>query len=524
MGTYLNPGNKGFSDILGDKYVDKTGLISLINNVIDTPRKLNCMSRPRRFGKSFTVKTLCAYYDCSCDSRELFRSLAISEDKDYEKHLNKYDVIYLDMSDLKPYTDDYKQIVPFLNRELNDEVCRVYPEIRRTDRLPDTLVNAAQYTGKRFVMLIDEWDAPIRENIGIQEDYLDFLRSLFKSSRTTDRSFATVYMTGILPIKKDGSQSALSDFNEWTMLDPGPFSIYFGFTPDEVKTLCNDAGMDFKSIEQWYDGYKFDGGVSIYNPNSVIKAVNSGKLRSYWVQSSALDNLISFISMDFDGLSKTIAELIGGAEVSVNVNMFDNDLVSFRNKDSVLTLLIHLGYLTYNEQTGKAHIPNEEILIEFSDKIREVKQDETIRRVAESNKLIMDTVQMNEEAVAAQIEKVHDDETAALFYNNEQALRGIIKLAYFAYKDYYIKFEELPAGVGFADIVYFPKTDTSLPALLIELKWDKSAKGAIDQIKDKKYPETIRSYGGEVLLVGINYDKAASPEKRKHSCVIERME
>ena len=89
--------------------------------------------------------------------------------------------------------------------------------------------------------------------------------------------------------------------------------------------------------------------------------------------------------------------------------MFDNDLVSLRNKDSVLTLIIHLGYLSYNGETGMAHIQNEEIWIEFSDKIKEAKTDETMKRVAESNKLIMDTVNMNSEAVARQIEKVHTD-------------------------------------------------------------------------------------------------------------------
>ena len=160
---------------------------------------------------------------------------------------------------------------------------------------------------------------------------------------------------------------------------------------------------------------------------------------------------------------------------------------------------------------------------EFARTIREVKRDETIRRVRESDQLIYDTVHGNADAVAAQIEKIHAEETAVLFYNDEQALRSVIKLAYFSYKDRYLKFEELPAGDGYADIVYFPKKNSMLPALVIEMKWSKSAKGAIDQIKDRRYPDAIKDYGGEVLLVGINYDKDAPAGKRKHECIIEKM-
>jgi len=185
--------------------------------------------------------------------------------------------------------------------------------------------------------------------------------------------------------------------------------------------------------------------------------------------------------------------------------------------------LTHLGYLAYNEETERVHIPNEEIRREFAKSIREVKRDETIRRVRESDQLIYDTVHQNADAVAAQIEKIHAEETAVLFYNDEQALRSVIKLAYFSYKDQYLKFEELPAGDGYADIVYLPKKDSVLPALIIEMKWNQSAQGAIAQIKNKHYPDAIKGYGGEILLVGINYDKNAPAGKRKHECVIEQI-
>ena len=252
-----------------------------------------------------------------------------------------------------------------------------------------------------------------------------------------------------------------------------------------------------------------------------MEAVRYHSCRSYWTETSASKNLMDYISMDFDGLSKTIAELLGGIEVPVDTNGFANDLVTFQNKDDILTLLIHLGYLAYHENTKMAHIPNEEIRLEFSKSVRKVRREETIRRVRESDQLIMDTIQMKADAVAARIQKIHAEETAILYYNDEQALRSVIKLAYFSYKDYYLKFEELPAGDGYADLVYFPKKTTALPALVIELKWKKSAQGAIAQIKEKRYPDALQGYGKDVLLVGISYN--VENDKRKHTCVIEKM-
>lgn len=523
MGNYLNPGNSGFARIRNDVYVDKTGLIGLINQSIDTPRCLTCISRPRRFGKSFAAKMLCAYYDKTCDSSKLFDDLIIAKDEHYLEYLNKYDVIYLDMTNIMGEAGK-NEIVPYIKRKVTEELVNAYPDMKvDAESFSTTLINAVEVTGNKFIAIIDEWDAPIREVPAIQKEYLEFLRTLFKSSGTTDKIFAAVYMTGILPIKKDGSQSAISDFEEFSMLKPRKFGPYVGFTETEVRGLCHDYGADFAMMKQWYDGYAFRGVDSVYNPNSVMKAIRNDDFDSYWTETSAAVSLMGYISLDFDGLSKTVAELIGGISIKVDTKGFANDLVTFRNRDDVLTLLIHLGYLAYDEEAQRVRIPNEELRREFSRTIRQVKRDETIRRVRESDQLIYDTVHGNADAVAAQIEKIHAEETAVLFYNDEQALRSVIKLAYFSYKDHYMKFEELPAGVGYADIVYLPKKDSMLPALVIEMKWNKSAEGAIAQIKDKRYPDAVMGYGGEVLLVGINYDKDAPAGKRKHECVIERM-
>lgn len=525
MGNYLNPGNSGFARIRNDVYIDKSGLIGLINQTIDTSRCLTCISRPRRFGKSFAAQMLCAYYDRTCDSARLFNDLEIADDEHYKDYLNRYDVIYLDMTGVIGEAA-MMDIVPYIQRNIIRELTEQYPELKAAEGFAATLANAAKAAGNKFIMIIDEWDAPIRETAGhpeLQKKYLEFLRSLFKNSGMTSKIFAAAYMTGILPIKKDGSQSAISDFWEYSMVKPRQFGKYAGFTEDEVKKLCDDFGSDFKMMKQWYDGYSFQDLVSVYNPNSVMKAIRNDDFDSYWTQTSAAESLMGYISLDFDGLGKTVSELVGGVEAKVDTKGFANDLVTFRDRDDVLTLLIHLGYLAYDQIEQKVRIPNEEIRLEFARAIRQTKRDDTIRRIRESEQLIEDTIHGNEEAVARQIEKIHEEEPP-LYYNNEQALRSVVKRAYFSYGDEYVMFEELPAGVGYADIVYLPKKDSVLPALAIELKWNQSAKTALEQIRDRRYPEAVRGYGGTVLLVGISYDKEAPAGKRKHQCRIEKYE
>ena len=232
---------------------------------------------------------------------------------------------------------------------------------------------------------------------------------------------------------------------------------------------------------------------------------------------------MNYISKGYGNLTRTIAELIGGLEVKVSTIGFANDLTTFRGKDDVLTLLIHLGYLAYDSEKETVHIPNEEIRREFQKSIREVKHDETLNRIAESEQLFIDTIKLNEDAVGRQIEKIHSEETVPLHYNKEDSLRSVIKLAYYTYKDHYVQWEELTGGEGYADVVYIPKHDTDWPALVIDLKWNKSAEGAIEQIHQKRYPEAIKNLGCEIILVGINYDKDAPSGYRKHTCKIEKM-
>ena len=308
--------------------------------------------------KSYAAKMLCAYYDKTCQSRELFDGLEISNDSSYEKYLGRFDVIYLDMTNILGNASE-QGVVSFLRKNLTDELLREYPGIKEGNTLDQTLISAVEYTGNKFLMIIDEWDAPIRETPGMQEEYLRFLRMLFKGSGTTDKIFAAVYMTGILPIKKDGSQSAISDFREYTMIKPRKFGQYVGFTEAEVRKLCLDHGADFRAMKNWYDGYAFPDVGSVYNPNSVMQAIENQDFDSYWTESSASEALMKYISMDYNGLTRTVAELIGGVDVQVSTMGFANDLTTFKGKDDVLTRLIHLGYLAYDSETSAVHIPYE---------------------------------------------------------------------------------------------------------------------------------------------------------------------
>ena len=526
MGTYLNPGNFGYSEILQSEYVDKTGLIVIINHTLGTMAKLSCISRPRRFGKSYAAKMLCAYYDCSCDSRALFDDKEIAGTEGYLKHLNQYNVINLDMTgfvseattmDL-PLLNVPNMIADAVYRELTES----YPELEGKS-LGDAMIDCVEKSGKKFVFIIDEWDALIREAKGdraVQKKYLNFLRGWFKNSSFTPRVVAAAYMTGILPIKKDGSQSAISDFIEYSILDPGGFAAYTGFTEGEVRRLCASYGMNFEDARKWYDGYDFSDIGPVYNPYSVMLSMRKRKFGSYWQKTSAAESLMTYINMDFEGLQEIVSRLISGEEIEVDTEGFENDFETFKSRDDVLTLLIHLGYLTWNEEDGTVRIPNEEVRGEFRKILKGTNASRKwMELISRSRRLLEDTIAGNGEAAAKAIEAIHDTQYAPTFYNNEQALRYVIKFAYIAAVDQYLKVEELPSGKGIADVVYLPKRNSMLPALVVELKWNKTSEGAIRQITEKNYPAVLEGYGGEVVMAGINYDA----ERKVHSCLIERI-
>ena len=537
MGKFLNPGNSSFARILKSYYIDKTGLISLINERIDTEDSLICISRPRRFGKSYAARMLCAYYDHTCDSHSLFDKYEISEDDSYEDNINKYNVIHIDvasfLSELKRQQKSVKDVANDIAIAIRNELITDKPELSKIESVSDCLLEYVKLSECKFIFVIDEWDVVIREAQGDKETqtaYLNLLREWFKNGNFTDEVVAAAYMTGILPIKKDGSQSAISDFDEFSIIEPDVFAQYTGFLEEDVHKICDKYHADFRKMKKWYDGYTVGEVQSVYNPYSVICAAKKKKYTSYWRQTSAADNLLTYIEMDEEGLQGDIAQLIAGETIEINTSSFKNDVTGFMLKDDVLTLLVHLGYLAYEQKVeilGEGddedeiirefvHIPNDEIRLEFSNILKMTKHEVLVDLLSNSKKLLQDTISGNEEAVAKAIDEVRQMNYAPTYYNDEQALRYVIKFAYIVCVDNYMKIEELPSGKGVADVVFIPRKATD-PTLVIELKWNKSDTAAIQQIKNREYPTILKNRKGRIILVGINYD-----EKTKvHTCKIE---
>ncbi|MCD8104595.1 MAG: AAA family ATPase [Lachnospiraceae bacterium] len=530
MGIYLNPGNKGFRTILNGIYVDKTGLIDFINRTINTPQKLTSFSRPRRFGKSFAAKMLCAYYDKSCDSRSLFEGLEIANKDSFEKYLNKYDVIYLDITwFIARSKNKGENVVLDIQTAVIDELRKAFLNCVDEDEtfLPDALLSVSHNVGNQFIVVIDEWDAIFREaknDDALQKEYIQLLRGLFKGGTATDETIAAAYMTGILPIKKYGTESALTDFHEYTMVAPDTLAPYVGFTGQEVIELCEKYSFDFERMKHWYDGYSFENLDSVYNPNSVMNAISRGAIRNYWTSSETYESLKNYISMNFGGLKDDIITMLGGKRVRVVVSTFQNDVTSFNNKDDVLTLLIHLGYLGYDAASERTFIPNQEVSDAYADAVREEEWKDVGDLIRQSEDLLEATLHGNEEAVVDALERVHALNSSVLQYNNEASLSSAIMIAYYTARRIYKIVPEFPQGKGFADLVFLPRRGSDKPVMIVELKYDKDADTAIRQIHENRYEGDLKKYFGNLLLVGINYDKdAKGVNAKRHSCVIEKV-
>lgn len=520
VGKYLNVGNAGFASAVKGIYVDKSEMISYINSTLGTADKLTCVSRPRRFGKSFAAKMLCAYYDKSCDSRALFEGLAISHDASFKKNLNKYNVIYLDITLFISKALHVQNTVDDISNALIGELQQAYPNVQKDTTLADMLYNVTKETGEKFIMIIDEWDALFREaqaDVTLQKQYIDLLRSLFKSSWTDD-IFEAAYITGILPIKKYGNQSAVSDFREYTMLTPKKLAKYVGFTEEEVKGLCEQYEMDFEEMKRWYDGYSFSRLNSVYSPNSVMEAIKSEEFGSYWTRTETYEALKVYIDMDMDGLKEAIIQMLGGEKVRIMTGSFQNDMTNIKSKDDVLTLMVHLGYLAYDSKEKAVFIPNEEVREEFVLAVTKGRHTELAKLIQNSDRLLEQTLSMDERAVERAIEEAHKIVSSPLSYNKEDSLRSTIRFAYITYLDEFIEIDEFPSGTGYADMVFMPKQGSTMPVILFELKWNKSSESAIRQIKNRDYPHAFKDYGGDIYLVGVSYDE----DTKKHTCKIEK--
>ncbi len=518
MGIYLNPRNIDFKQALNSKiYVDKSMMIEYANNVIYTEQKFICVSRPRRFGKSMAANMLTAYYSRNCNSKEIFENLKISKSDSFEKHLNQYHVIRLDIQKFLNKTESVKEMLGLLQKRVIAELKKTFEFDDDENDLPFALEKIFDEYSQPFIFIIDEWDCILRDdkiNFDGQKTYLNFLCDLFKGQSYV----ALAYMTGILPIKKYGKHSAINMFTEIAMTNPRGLAEFTGFTEYEVKKLCEEYSMPFDETKRWYDGYNLKG-TSIYNPRSVVMSMTGHDYDSYWTSTETYEALKIYIEMNFDGLKDKVTKLIAGEKIIINSGKFQNDMTSLKSADDIFTLLVHLGYLTFDFYTSEVWVPNSEVAQEFINSIEDGGWEEVMSAIKISDELLKATLNCDEEKVAELIDKAHSENTSILKYNDENSLSCVISLAYYSTRKTYTMERELPAGKGYADIVFKPRINNTNPAIIVELKYNKTAEGAIEQIKEKQYADCLKDYSGEILLVGINYDK----ESKKHTCMIEKI-
>jgi len=519
MGIYLNPDNMDFHIAINSElYVDKSELIKRTNALIYTEQRFICVSRPRRFGKSMAGDMLAAYYSRGCDSKEMFSGFKIASDANFEKHLNKYNVIHINMLDFIDSRKSINEAIDYLSRRLIYEIKQENGDVNCFDwnDLMSVLADVFHEKKVPFIFVIDEWDCVFREykrNTEGQSEYLDFLRRILKGQSY----IALAYMTGILPIKKYGKHSALNMFTEISMTNAAPIQEFTGFTEKEVLQLCSEYNADFNEIKRWYDGYTVDG-ESIYNPKSVVEALTRGKFRNYWTSTENYEALEEFIFRNEDGLRDTIIKLIAGGKKKIDPSTFTNDMVTFNSQDDVLTLLVHLGYLTFDSDTNEVAIPNYEVAEQFASSIRNKDWAEVSKSLKVSEELVEATLNGDAEKVSDLISDSHKENTSILQYNDENSLACVLSIAYYSARKDYVVHRELATGKGFADLVFIPRPNRSLPAMIIELKKGHSAEEAVKQIKANDYLHKVSEYNEEILLVGINYD-----EKKDYSCIIEKI-
>ena len=518
MSDFIDYGNYDFRSVKNSNFVDKSGLLNILNKNMDTENKFMCISRPRRFGKSVAAKMAYAYYDRSMPSAELFEGLEITKSPDYKKHLNKYPTIYIDWNRFAnvPKNEILKEAQKCFVADLK----KSYPFLLEQESFAKALYEINDKTGDRFILIIDEWDMLVRDvEQDIQDEYVNFLRAMFKSN-SANKVFLLVYMTGILPIIKIKTQSALNNFREYSIINPGKTSKYYGFTEQEVKTLCKENDMDFSLMKHAYDGYIIGNEKSMFNPNSVMQAIEFLTYDSFWSKTATFMAIETYLKIDADSVRTKIVNMMDGESEVIEPASFRNDMKNIETSDDVLTLLVHLGYLSYNPETQCVKIPNTEVSIEFKNAVGIAGWGELSRAVSLSQKLLDDTINLRKEKIAKAFDDYHFEASSILEFNDENSMRCAITLAYYAAKPFYKIFHELPTGKGFADMVFIPLPNSSRPAIVVELKYDKTADSAINQIKRKNYPKSLQGFSKRIVLCGINYNKATS----KHEVEMEVIE
>ena len=518
MSDYIDYGNSDFRRVINSNFVDKSGLLAFLNSNLDTEQSFICISRPRRFGKSVAAKMAYAYYDRSSDSSKLFNGLEITKNPHYKTHLNKYPTIFIDWNRFADIPK--KEILTEAQKCFVADLKKSYSFLQEQESFSKALAEINDKTGDRFILIIDEWDMLVRDvDQDIQDEYVNFLRAMFKSNNA-NKIFLLVYMTGILPIIKIKTQSALNNFREYSIVHPGKTSKYYGFTEQEVKILCEENDMDFELMKHAYDGYIIGDQKSMFNPNSVMQAIDFRTYDSFWSKTASFMAIETYLHTDADNVRTKIIEMMSGGTEVIEPASFRNDMKNIDTSDDVMTLLVHLGYLSFEPETQRVRIPNTEVAIEFKNAVSVAGWGELSKSVGASLRLLDDTINLRKDRIARAFDDYHFEASSLLEFNDENSMRCAIVLAYYAAKPFYKIFHELPTGKGFADMVFIPLHNSSRPAIVVELKYDKTADSAIDQIRRKEYPASLKGFSKQIILCGINYNKSTS----KHEVEMEVIE
>ncbi len=554
MGNILNPGNdNSFINLVKARdtrvFVDKTDFLEKTNTLFNTDGKLLAVTRPRRFGKTVTAHMLSAYYSKGYAGQNIFDKLEIANRASFAEHLNKHNVIYIDMNTIDGLFDGYsnkKQKVEGVNDLVDYFEYSIIKELKSSDifsaclekhqientGLLETLLAITQDLNTKLIFIMDEWDLVYREycnDEALQKKFIKLLKNLFKADGGQD-CFALAYLTGILPIKKYNSQSALNGFDEYNMLSPGDYAPYFGFTEDEITQIVESPNckVSHKDLKEWYEGYKIKG-VDIYNPNSVCKAVTRNECISYWSKTSSNEEVVRLINMNFDGIKKDIMNLIEGAKVQFDCGNFQNDMVTIEEKDDVFSLLVCLGYLGCSdlaegedEDLKLAYVPNKEIKRALMGIIRKQEWYERMETIKRSENLLKAILELDGTTAAALIQDVHNSPAVTLLdYNDEESLTYCVMTGLlWSTLGKYISRREEQAGKGRADLIYEPAIKGTAPLILVEFKYDGSAEEAIAQIKTQEYFKRYTGQYRNIIIVGINY----STKTKDHQCLIEKLD
>ena len=518
MAIYLNTDAalENYKELIKSKYfIDKSKIIEKLNSCISTIDKYICITKPRRFGKSSIINMLGAYYTKGHNSKDIFDKLNISKSDSYLENLNKYNVIKLSFNEIPDNKKTYDDYISNIINNLKKDLLNIFNNILVESEDIYIMLNK---TNEKFIFIIDEWDYIFSHDLfkENQKDFLEFLRNLLK-----DKPYvALCYMTGVLPIKKYSEGSALNMFREYTMLNDRVYSDYFGFTEKEVKDLCKRNGkMSFAEITEWYNGYFDCFGNSLYNPRSVVSALNDNYCQSYWTNTGRMDEVLFYLKYNIAEVRDDVIEMVSGNVVDIIIDEeFRAGQDAPETREEIYSAMIVYGFLSYYD--GTIRIPNKELMKEFEKALRDKSFGEVMDMVKNSEKMLKATLNKDTETMEKIIDNIHNSEIPILQYNDENSLSCVITLAYlYARNKYRIEREE-KTGKGYADFMFHPrrKNDT---AFILELKKDSSPEVAIKQIIEKEYSQKFikENVKNKILAVAICYDS----KTKEHKCKVEEI-